>query len=337
MIQLVISTAITPDPLVQRLTGIMPSDAVLVIDSKDKVGQLWLDARYTSWEVTPRSWWTITKHKRLPDWSFLDPERTYTISSSYSIATQQTLDAAFITTSVADVDLWTQHRLIKSNAEIQLMKDCYAKSLEVLWHIQTQISNGSIIWRSCLSLRGECIAYAMSLGLSGESFDMIVATGVQTASPHHMTDTTPIWEWALLIDMGWKWRWYCSDMTRCWRIGEGSWEEYTHRKEIYTVVESAKKQCEVDWVFWMTGTQIDALAREYIIQAWYGEYFTHSTWHGIGLEVHELPWITKSLLGENLVVEWMCLTIEPWIYIPWKFGVRLEDSYEMQITWLKRL
>jgi Xaa-Pro aminopeptidase len=320
--------------LIQRYTGLMPSSAVLGIDEEKKEWQLWLDSRYTSREIRPRSWWTLTKHHRSSDWSLLDLNQTYFIQSTCSIATQTSLQASWIAISVDSKDWWSQKRLIKSELEIETMKRCYAKSLQVLEYINQKISDTSIIGKSCLALRGECIAYAMSLGLSWEAFDMIVATGTQTASPHHETDMTLIGEWPLLIDMGRKRKWYCSDLTRCWWIGEESWEEYRLRKTIYDIVVQAKSACE-KWVqVWMTGTEVDTLAREYITTAGYGEYFTHSTGHGIGLEVHEQPRITKTSRGSKVLLKNMCFTIEPWIYLPWKFGVRLEDSYVMGSSWL---
>lgn len=334
---LIISTESHPDPCVQRLTWRMPSSAVVIIDEEKKEGRLWLDSRYNSREITPRSWWTVTKHLRPSDWSFLDSTQSYSISPSCSITTKMELENAWITVCIDPSDWWAKQRLIKSDAEIEMMRECYAKSLQVLGYIEKKIENWSIIGKSCLALRGECIAYAMSLWLTGESFDMIIATWVQTASPHHETDMTQIGEWAVLIDMGRKRKWYCSDLTRCWWIGDESWEDYLLRSKIYDVVAGAKYACERKVRPGMTGTEIDAIARDFISKSWYGDYFTHSTGHGIWLEVHELPRVTKTSRGDMKLLENMCLTIEPGIYLPWKFGVRLEDSYVMWSSWLIRL
>lgn len=329
-----ITTEYHVDPLVPRLTGIFPSDAVVVIDISNKKFDCWLDSRYIELEVTPRSWWTWTKYLRPSHREFLNKKISYTISPLLSIQSRMLLEDVGISLVVDTTKRSDTQRIIKSQHESELMKICYAKSLQVVQYIQSQIDDNSIVGKSCLRVRGECIAYAMSLWLSGESFDMIVATWVQTASPHHETDNTPISSWALLIDMGRKRKWYCSDMTRSWRIGETVGVDYRTRKNIYDCVFQAKQLCEQYTRVWMTGIQVDALAREYISERWYGEFFTHSTGHGIGLQVHEFPRITSSYRGDNTLEVWMFLTIEPWIYLPWKFGVRIEDTYSVQSNWL---
>lgn len=334
MKHLLISTESHPDYSIQRLTGIMPSSAIAVIDSNKKEGVLYLDSRYSSRQITPRSWWTFTKKLRTSWWKFLSKNEDYQISPHCSIATQLQLEKEWLTVEISKCDWWVEHRISKSDDELQLMQTCYAKSLQVLAYIQTQIDDGSILWKSCLQLRWESIAYAMSQWLTDESFSMIVATGTQTASPHHETDATLIAAWALLIDMWRKYSWYCSDMTRCWWTGVTEGNEYLEWKNIYDAVQLAKNACVAQVHPWMTWKQIDSIARWVIEDAGYGDYFTHSTGHGIGLEVHEKPWISTSSSWENNVEEWMCLTVEPGIYLPWKFGVRLEDSYVVRLSWL---
>lgn len=331
---LLISTESHPDHTIQRLTGVMPSSAVAMIDIHKKKWVLYLDSRYASRQIAPRLWRTFTKKRRTSWWDFLSQDEEYQISPLCSIATEQALTAAWLTIQISDADWWSKQRIVKSSDELEYLKICYSKSLQVLAFIQNQIDGWVLIGKSCLQLRGECIAYAMSLWLTDEAFSMIVATGKQTASPHHETDASLIDEWALLIDMGWKYWWYCSDMTRCRWIGTTKGEEYSEWKKIYDSVQLAKDTCVNNVKLWMTWKEVDGLARSVIKEVWYGEYFTHSTGHGIGLEVHEQPWISSSKVWENKVEEWMYLTIEPGIYLPWKFGVRLEDSYVMKEYWL---
>lgn len=334
LMHLLISTESHPDHTIQRLTGIMPSSAVAVIDEHKQEGVLYLDSRYSSRKISPRSGWTFAIQPRSPWWSFLSKDATYILWPHCSIATLHQLEKIWYTIQVAANPWWAQHRVVKSPDESALMKACYRKSLQVLTCIQRQIDDWSIRTKPCLELRGDCIAYAMSLWLTWEAFEMIVATGVQTASPHLLTDTTLIGEWPLLIDMGWKWQGYCSDMTRCRWIGATDADDYAEWKLIYECVQKAKEVCVRDARPWMTGQQIDALARDVIVEQWYGEYFTHSTGHGIGLEVHELPWVTHTHRGDQSVQEGMCITIEPGVYLPGRFGVRLEDSYMMSEDWL---
>jgi Xaa-Pro aminopeptidase len=74
----------------------------------------------------------------------------------------------------------------------------------------------------------------------------------------------------------------------------------------------------------MTGAEVDAVARDVIDRAGYGEQFVHGTGHGVGLEIHEPPWITRTR-GDDVLTPGMVFTIEPGIYLPGRGGVRIED------------
>ena len=78
----------------------------------------------------------------------------------------------------------------------------------------------------------------------------------------------------------------------------------------------------------MSWAEIDNLTREVIEKAWYWKKFIHWTGHWVGLDIHESPWIWKT--SENKIENWMVFTIEPWIYFPWEFWIRLEDIVIMQ-------
>ncbi|WP_150461356.1 M24 family metallopeptidase [Nesterenkonia ebinurensis] len=148
----------------------------------------------------------------------------------------------------------------------------------------------------------------------------IVAAGANAASPHHRPADTVLREgMGVLTDFGGPRNGYCSDMTRTWSLGPAS----THLKEIHTVVLEANQAGLAAVRPGVTAESIDAVVRGVIEDAGYGEYFLHRTGHGIGLEVHEPPYLVA---GDTTVLEeGMTFSIEPGIYLPDELGVRIED------------
>lgn len=158
------------------------------------------------------------------------------------------------------------------------------------------------------------------LGGSGESFPAIVASGKNSAVPHYETSDKSIeWNSPLLIDMGLKYKGYCSDFTRTIFLGEVN----PKLIDIYKVVEEANLEATEIVKDGIPVKEIDLKAREIISKYGYGEYFLHSTGHGIGIEIHEFPRISHK--SNNILIENMVFTIEPGIYIQGLGGVRLEN------------
>jgi Xaa-Pro aminopeptidase len=112
---------------------------------------------------------------------------------------------------------------------------------------------------------------------------------------------------------------YCSDMTRTFCLGEPS----PRYLEVWNVVLQAQEAAEAMLRAGTTGVETDAAARDLIAQAGYGDYFGHGLGHGVGLAVHEVP--RASRLSEDTFEAGMSLTVEPGIYLPGEFGVRIED------------
>lgn len=150
------------------------------------------------------------------------------------------------------------------------------------------------------------------------SFDPIVAFGVNCADPHHVSDYTVLRESdAVLIDMGSHYHGYCSDMTRTFL------QKNEKIEEIYEIVKQANILAEQAIKPQMKLKDIDKIARDYISSFGYGQYFTHRLGHGIGLEVHEPYDVSQT--SDITIVEGMCFSIEPGIYLPNIGGVRIED------------
>lgn len=152
------------------------------------------------------------------------------------------------------------------------------------------------------------------------SFPPICGFGAHAADPHHDNDDTPLEAGqCVLIDVGGVYQDYCSDMTRTFFTGEPSEEE----RKVYELVRQAQAAAEALVKPGVRLCDIDAAARDLITEAGYGPYFNHRLGHFIGLEDHEAGDV--SAVNENVVTPGMCFSIEPGIYLPGKFGVRIED------------
>jgi Xaa-Pro aminopeptidase len=125
----------------------------------------------------------------------------------------------------------------------------------------------------------------------------------------------------LKIDIGAKVAGYCSDMTRTVCLGQ---PRDGRLPELHALVLEAQEQVERALRPGMTGREADALAREVIGRAGYGEAFSHGLGHGIGLEVHEPPWLSQTR-GDEPLRSGMVFSVEPGIYLPGWGGVRIED------------
>ena len=137
---------------------------------------------------------------------------------------------------------------------------------------------------------------------------------------------------AVLMDFGCFYKGYCSDMTRSWWHGDKEPAEYT---KIWHIVQMAKEAAVGLLRAGLPVAEVDKAARSVIEDAGYGKYFIHTTGHAIGLEVHETPIERPNAAGE--LEENFVVTVEPGIYLPGKYGVRLEDSYLVTKTGAKNL
>jgi Xaa-Pro aminopeptidase len=159
-----------------------------------------------------------------------------------------------------------------------------------------------------------------NIGATGPSFPTIIGSGPNSALPHYGAGDRILQEGdAVVMDFGCLLDNYCSDMTRTIIIGQAS-DKF---KSIYAILKKAQ-QLAIDKVKpGVKACEIDYAARKYITDKGYGDYFIHRTGHGIGLEVHEMPYITES--SEVILKPGMIFSIEPGIYMEGEFGMRIED------------
>ncbi|MGX4761066.1 aminopeptidase P family protein [Corynebacterium sp. FDAARGOS 1242] len=210
-------------------------------------------------------------------------------------------------------------RLIKDHIELQKLEEIAALANQALTEL---IEAGEVAAGRTERQVAADLEYRMRmLGSERVSFDTIVASGENSAKPHHGADDRELRNGDLVtIDFGAHLRGFNSDCTRTFVIGEVT--EFA--QEIYDIVLRAQEAGVKASVPGASLVDVDAACRDIISEAGYGEYFVHSTGHGIGLDVHEGPSAAKTGTGE--LAEGMTLTIEPGIYVPGKGGVRIEDS-----------
>ena len=170
-------------------------------------------------------------------------------------------------------------------------------------------------------LQAELIYCLYKNGGEGLAFDPIVVSGPNTSLPHGVAGDRVIQEGDFItMDFGALWGGYCADMTRTVAVGYATEE----MQKVYNTVLAAQEAGIAATKAGVTGKEIDGAARKVIADAGYGEYFGHGYGHGIGMEVHELPNCNPA--GETVMQTNMVTSAEPGIYLPGKFGIRIEDA-----------
>lgn len=208
-------------------------------------------------------------------------------------------------------------RLIKSESEIKILKEAARIADAAFDHIIKFIQPGI----TELEVSNELEFFMRKAGAISSSFDTIVASGVRSALPHGVATDKIIEKGDFItLDYGAYYQDYVSDITRTIAVGDPD----PKLKEIYDIVYEAQKRGLKDLKPGMSGKEADALTRDYITEKGYGEYFGHSTGHGIGLEVHEGP--NLSMKSQYILEPGMVVTVEPGIYVAGLGGVRIEDD-----------
>ena len=208
-------------------------------------------------------------------------------------------------------------RLIKTEPEIKILKEAADIADAAFKHILDFIRPG----KTELEVSNELEFFMRKAGATSSSFDIIVASGYRSALPHGVASDKVIETGDFVtLDYGAYYKGYVSDITRTVAVGQPD----AKLKEIYDIVLEAQLRGMAGIKPGMTGKEADALTRNLITEKGYGEYFGHSTGHGIGLEVHEGPALSFK---SNIVLEpGMVVTVEPGIYVPGLGGVRIEDD-----------
>lgn len=207
-------------------------------------------------------------------------------------------------------------RMVKDDHEQQLMIEASRINDQAIHEVIHQVSLGL----SELEVAAKLGDIYSKFGGEGNSFDAIIAYGANGANPHHENDASRLKPGdSIIIDMGCKYQGYCSDMTRTVFYKEVSQEA----KEVYELVKAANEAAEAIIKPGVKLCDIDKTARDLITKAGYGKEFNHRLGHFIGKDVHEYGDVSVNFDLE--VQEGMVFSIEPGVYLPGKFGVRIED------------
>jgi Xaa-Pro aminopeptidase len=210
-------------------------------------------------------------------------------------------------------------RQVKQPHELEYLKRAIAITDQTFAHICRWMEPGmtekEIAW--------EISRYMVELGADSTAFDTIVAAGPDGSMPHAHPGERRIERGELVtIDMGARYQGYCADMTRTVCLGE---PQEPRMFEIYDAVLHALQVCEKHVRAGMTGIEADALARSTLEAAGLGEYYVHGTGHGVGLQIHESPHLSRHAPDGEILPAGSVVTIEPGVYLPGWSGARLED------------
>lgn len=225
-------------------------------------------------------------------------------------------------------------RIIKTEEEIALIAESVRLNAQAFENFGVFLQNEGI-GQSEHRLHFEAKRILSDYGRYDLSFDPIVAMEKNAAKPHALPSEETLEKGdVLLFDAGIKYKRYCSDRTRTFEIGDRISVEKSQnitkagRQKIYDTVLKAQEEAIKSVKEGMKAREIDKVAREVIDKAGYGSYFNHSLGHGVGLDIHELPRLSQR--SRDFVTDGMVFTIEPGIYIPGDFGVRIEDVVVMK-------
>jgi len=246
------------------------------------------------------------------------PERLGIEKDVVSVGEFERLRARFDRLAIVPVSgFFDEFRMIKDAAELGALRQAARITEQTLEKIVPMISPEV----TELDIAAEISYWHRRFGAERDSFEPIVASGPRSAMPHARPQPEKIREGSLIvIDMGCVCNGYASDQTRTFALGKIPDEA----AKIYSIVRDAQ-QLGLDSIrCGMAAKELDAIVRNAIASHGYGEAFGHSLGHGVGVEVHELPRVSSA--SEDYLHPTTVFTVEPGIYLPGRFGVRIEDT-----------
>lgn len=210
------------------------------------------------------------------------------------------------------------YRIVKNEIEIQYIKKACEITDQTFSYIVKNIKPGM----SELEVKGLIITKMIELGAEKESFEPIVASGKNGAKPHARASRKMIESGDMItLDFGCYYKGYVSDMTRSFFLDYNSNDKLA---QVHSIIIEAMDAQIKNLKPGVLCCDIDKIGRDIISEHGFGEYFLHGTGHGIGLDIHEEPYVnatSKTILKENMII-----TIEPGIYIENLGGVRIEND-----------
>jgi len=305
---------------VRYLTGFTGSSACLLVSGKDRV--FFTDPRYEEQSKREvRGFDIIIEHHERPK-EILEKAKEVGIKT---LGFESTVSYAFYKTLLRKgirvksiTNLIEEMRKVKSSLEIKMIRKAVERAekafLELKPHIRTGVSERHLALRLETALKKQ--------GCTVIPFDIIVAAGKNTALPHAKPSDNRIRPGDfVMFDWAGEAGGYFSDMTRTFLMKGG--RDISKKIEVYAAVLNANMSAIRSVRHETAARMVDKTARDVIKKAGYGDFFSHGTGHGVGLEVHELPRISR--FGREMIRSGMVFTVEPGIYLPGLGGVRIED------------
>jgi Xaa-Pro aminopeptidase len=308
------------------LSGFAGSAGFLLISRNESV--LLTDFRYTEQAGNQAPDFRIERIKGGLDWfpeitselkvgrlGFEGQDVTFSAHSAFNKALDEAENASSVE-MVSTSGIVEEIRAFKDEDELNLLTRAIELSDQAIERItptiEPGVTEGEVAWELEKAMRES--------GSENVAFDIIVGAGPNGALPHHRAGDKAIEKGeAIVIDMGARYEGYNSDLTRTVIVGE---PDETFRK-VYDTVLHAQLTAIEKVTNGMTGEEADAISRDIIAEAGYGENFGHSLGHGVGLAVHENPRLGPK--SKDVLENGMAFTIEPGIYLSGWGGVRIED------------
>lgn len=319
---------VTHLPNVRYLTGFTGSSGALLVPAKG-TPSFFTDGRYTDQasEEVKGAKIRITSTGALR----AAAEAAAKLKGSVGFEAQKTSVAEFqalkklVPRLKPTTDMVEKLRWIKDEGEMRLIRSAIDLASRVFDAVVPEVTPG--VLESALAAEIEYMS--KRLGAAGMSFDTIVASGKRSALPHGRASNTPVAAKGFVIfDFGVIVDGYCSDMTRTVHVGRTD----KRAERVYSAVLEAQLAGIKAVKAGVETSQVDQAARRVLEKAGLGGYFTHSTGHGVGLEIHESPGLRKKPKAAGIknvkadrLQAGMVITIEPGVYIPGWGGVRIED------------
>ncbi len=309
--------------MMRYLIGFAAENGCVVVDETGST--LYTDRRYTeaAEKLFAGTDVTVAMYNRDEVFKRLASYKTVGISFD------QTAHVEYLTLEKAGINLvnvdeaFSTAMMVKNEWELDNIAQACVIAEEALLELLPEIKEGMTETEIAALLE-----YKMrKLGAEGLSFPTIVAFGPHAAVPHHETGMAKLqFGDEILIDFGCKVNGYCSDITRTFLFGDdGKHEEF---KKAYESVLKAHNLAQEKITAGMTGKEADAIARDSLMADGYGELFTHSLGHGIGLNVHEKPGVSPR--AEGVLENGMVFSDEPGVYEAGKYGIRIEDTVTLK-------
>ena len=293
--------------------GVFLTDFRYVAQAADQVPPLW-DRRQAAQELLGPA---LGEH--FPDWDGAGPPRVGFDDAAVTVAELERIRAAIGERGdlVPAAGLAERLREVKDDGEVSRIRE----AAHLADHALTEVLGRGLAGRTEAQVALDLEVTMRRHGAEAISFPPIVASGAHGALPHAVPRASVIEPGVLVtIDWGARLDGYCSDCTRTFAAGGEPGEE---ERGVYELVLRAQEAALAAVRPGPTGSEVDAVARALIDAAGHDEHFGHGLGHGVGLEIHEGPRLSR--LGATALAPGMVVTVEPGVYVPGRCGVRIED------------